>query len=56
MEKEELIAMAVAAIAEEEKIDVRKVRVLFLKEVEKSSLETYIEEHAIRYAKYQLGE
>lgn len=56
MEKGEIIAMAVAAIAEELKTDSRRIRVLSFKEVEKSNLEKYIEENSIQYCKYQLGD
>lgn len=56
MEKDKIVAMAVAAIAEELKLDIQKVRVLSFKEVEKSSLEKYIEENSVQYIKYQLGD
>lgn len=56
MEKDEVIAMAVAAIAEELKIDIKRIRVKSFKEVEKSNLEKYIEEKSIQYRKFQLGD
>ena len=56
MEKDEIIAMAVAAIAEELKTDIKRIRVKSFKEVEKSNLEKYIEEKNISYKKYQLGD
>lgn len=56
MEKEKVIAMAVAVIAEELKTDIKRIRVKSFKEVEKSNLEKYIEERSITYKKYQLGD
>ena len=56
MEKDEIIAMAVAAIAEELKTDIKRIRVKSFREVEKSNLEKYIEEKSIPYRKYQLGD
>ena len=56
MKKDEVIAMSVAAIAEELKTDIKRIRVKSFKEVEKSNLEKYIEEKSIRYRKYQLGD
>lgn len=54
--KEEIIAMAVAAIAEEEQEDIQCLRVVSFREIKKSSLAQYIEDHQIEYRKYQLGE
>ena len=51
---EKIIAMAVAAIAEERKVEPKRVRVLSFKEVQQSSLEKYIEDQKILYQKYQL--
>lgn len=56
MEKEEIVAMAIAAIAEELKTEVHRVKVLSFHEVEKNILERYIEENSIDYNKYQLGD
>lgn len=56
MEKDEVIAMAVAAIAEELRTDIKRIKVKGFKEVEKSNLEKYIEEKNIPYKKYQLGD
>ena len=56
MEKEEIIALAIAAIAEELKTDIKRIKVKSFKEVEKSNLEKYIEEKNIPYKKYQLGD
>ena len=56
MEKDEIVAMAVAAIAEELNTDLKNIKVVSFKEVEKSRLEKYIEDHGIVYTKYQLGD
>ncbi len=56
MEKEQIIAMAVACIAEENGVDVKHVVVRSFREAKKSSLEQYIEDNNIAYHKYQLGE
>lgn len=54
MELEKVLAMAVAAVAEETGVDAKRVTVLSFKEVQKSSLEKYIEDNQIIYHKYQL--
>lgn len=54
MEKEKKIAMAVAAIAEENGIEPERVTVRSFKEIQKSSLEKFIEDNSISYHKYQL--
>ena len=46
--------MAVAAVAEESGIEPKHVVVRSFKEIQKSSLEKYIEDHQIAYQKYQL--
>ena len=56
MELEQVLVMAVAAIAEENGVDIDRVVVRSFKEVRKSSLEQYIEDNKISYHKYQLGE
>ena len=55
MEIEKVLAMAVAAVAEENRIAPRHVVVRSFKEIQKSSLEKYIEDNHIAYQKYQLG-
>ena len=55
MDLEKILVMAVAAVAEENKTVSRNVRVTSFKEIQKSSLEKYIEEQSISYQKYQLG-
>ena len=54
MEMEKILAMAVAAVAEEEGVEPKRVLVRSFKEVQKSSLELYIAENNISYQKYQL--
>ena len=54
MEKETIIAMAVAAIAEENGIDPKHVVIRSFREIHKSSLQQYIEDNHISYQKYQL--
>ena len=56
MEKDVIVAMAVAAVAEELNTDIKRIRVVSFKEIEKSCLEKYIEDHSIVYRKYQLGD
>ena len=54
LETEKIIAMAVAAIAEEKGVEPKRVAVLSFREVQKSSLHKYIESNNIPYVKYQL--
>lgn len=54
MEIEKVLAMAVAAVAEENGVELKKVIVRSFKEIQKSSLEQFIEENHIAYHKYQL--
>ena len=54
MELEKALVMAVAAIAEENNIKPKHVIVHSFKEIEKSSLEKYLEDHRIKYHKFQL--
>ena len=54
MEIEKVLAMAVAAVVEENGIEPRHVVVRSFKEIQKSSLEKYIEDNHITYQKYQL--
>lgn len=56
MKKNKIVAMAIAAIAEELKVDIQKIRVLSFEEIERSGLEKYIEINSIPYKKYQLGD
>ena len=54
--KEQIVAMAVAAVAEEEGLDVKALRVKSFREVKPSPLAQYIADRGILYKKYQLGD
>lgn len=54
MEIEKVLAMAVAAVAEENGVGPKRVTVRSFKEIQKSSLERFIEDNNISYHKYQL--
>lgn len=54
MEMEKILAMAVAAVAEETGLEPKRVIVRSFREIQKSSLEKYIEDRHIQYRKYQL--
>lgn len=54
LSREQIVAMAVAAVAEETGESVSALRVKSFREIHKSSLEQYIEDHHIQYKKYQL--
>ena len=56
MEKEQIVAMAIAAIAEETQTDASAIRVVSFREVQKNALEQYISDYHIEYKKYQLGD
>ena len=56
IEQETIVAMAVAAVAEEMNEEVSNLRVVSFREVHKSSLEQYIADRHIAYKKYQLGD
>ena len=53
-EIDRVLAMAVAAVAEECGVESKRVTVRSFKEIQKSSLEKYIEDNKISYHKYQL--
>ena len=52
--REEIVAMAVAAIAEETGTDARDLRVVSFREIGESSLMKYVREKNINYKKYTL--
>lgn len=54
MEIEKVLAMAVAAVAEENGVEPKRVTVRSFKEIQRSSLEKFIEDNNISYHKYQL--
>lgn len=52
--KEEIVAMAVAAIAEETGTDASDMRVVSFREIGESDLMKYVRENNISYKKYSL--
>ena len=54
--KEQIVAMAVAAIAEELGEEITRIRVLSFREIHKGGAERFAAEHHIPYQKYRLGE
>lgn len=54
IETEQLVAMAVAAVAEEMGSDADRIRVNSFVRVHESELERYVDERGIQYRKYQL--
>lgn len=56
MELEQILAMAVAVVAEENGVEPKHVIVYRFTEVQDSSLQKYIVKNNILYHKYQLGE
>jgi len=54
MELEKVLAMAVAAVAEENDVEPKHVTVRSFKEIQKSSLEKFIEDNNLSYHKFQL--
>lgn len=55
LDKESIVAMAIAAIAEELGVPVKQVRVLRFREVAKSPLAQYLEDNHITYQKFELN-
>ncbi|MBR1797705.1 MAG: hypothetical protein IJ757_06825 [Clostridiales bacterium] len=54
--KDQIVAMAVACVAEELDTDIKNVRVRSFREVHKTGLAKFIEDNKIDYVKYQLGD
>ena len=54
LSREQIVAMAVAAIAEEAQTDATRVRVISFARVRKSGLERFVEENGIDWHRYQL--
>ena len=54
MDMDELVAMAVAAVAENMRQDIRRIRVMSFREVFPSSLENYLAERRISFKRYEL--
>lgn len=53
--KEKILAMAIAAVAEECGEEISCLRVVSFREVHESSLQQYIADNKIKYRKYKLG-
>ncbi len=53
---EQIVAMAVAAVADAEGLEVKALRVRSFREVRQSPLAQYVADRGIQYKKYQLGE
>ncbi|MBR4415221.1 MAG: hypothetical protein IKS67_00530 [Victivallales bacterium] len=54
MDMDELVAMAVAAVAEDLRQDVKRIRVVSFREVFPSPLENYLAERKISFKRYEL--
>ncbi len=54
MDMDELVAMAVAAIAEDLRQDIRRIRVVSFQEVFPSPLDRYLVERKISFKRYEL--
>lgn len=53
---EQIVAMAVAAIAEETQEDINHLRVISFRAIKKNLLDEYLAKYAMEYKKYQLGD
>ena len=54
MDMDELVAMAVAAVAEDMRTDVKRIRVVNFHEVLPGPLENYLAERKISFKRYEL--
>ena len=54
MDMDELVAMAVAAVAEDMQTDAKRIRVVSFHEVFPSPLERYLAERKISFKRYEL--
>ena len=54
MDKDELVAMAVAAVAEDLRQDIRRIRVVSFREISPSPLQNYLAERKISFRRYEL--
>ena len=52
--KEQIVAMAIAAIAEETQTDAKNLRVVSFKEIQKTPLMQYVSDNNINYKRYEL--
>ncbi len=56
MEQEQVMAMALALIADELGVDPSELRVLGFREVQPGTLGAYLEENDVVFRQYQLGD
>ena len=56
MDMDELVAMAVAAVAEDMRTDAKRIRVVSFREIFPSPLENYLSERKISFKRYELKE
>ena len=56
LNQEQIVAMAVAAVAEEEGCTADTLRVVSFREIRKTPLEQYLADRGLTYHKYQLGD
>ncbi|MBQ9448028.1 MAG: hypothetical protein IJU61_15625 [Victivallales bacterium] len=54
IDMDELVAMAVAAVAEDMRQDVKRIRVVCFREILPSPLENYLAERKISFKRYEL--
>ena len=54
MDMDEVVAMAVAAVAEDLRQDIKRIRVVSFREVFPSPLENYLAEKKISFKRYEL--
>ena len=54
IDMDELVAMAVAAVAEDMRQDVKRIRVVSFREILPSLLENYLAERKISFKRYEL--
>ena len=54
MDMDELVAMAVTAVAEDMRQDIRRIRVVNFREILPSPLENYLAEKKISFKRYEL--
>lgn len=54
MDMDELVAMAVAAVAEDMRTDAKRIRVVSFREIFPAPLENYLAERKISFKRYEL--
>ena len=56
MEREKVMAISLALIADELGVDPSELRILRFRELPEGTLETYLEENGLSFRQYQLGD